>query len=215
MESLTSKQKIILAIAGIVVIGIFVVYMNTKSNSYNYTSINEMSENIETNDEKETEEKEEDKIKVHITGAVLKEGIVELISGARIQDAIDEAGGLTKEANLTQVNLAYVLKDGQKIYIPRKTEVKEVEKITTFENEEKVIIDEGEEENKNLSGKININTANAVQLQTLNGIGEETAQKIINYRNANGKFKKIEDLKNVSGIGEAKYNNIKEYICVE
>ena len=134
--------------------------------------------------------------------------------GSRIVDAIEAAGGMTDEINLEMINLAYTLKDGQKIYVPKLSD-KEEEKYINGEKASNIIIDNGAEENSGTNAKININTANITQLESISGIGESTANKIIQYREKNGKFKTIEEIKNVSGIGELKYEGIKNDICVE
>ena len=207
MEMLSSKQKTAIIIAGIIVVGIFIFYMSTKSNNYDYSEINEIAED-ETKEEILPKE-----IVVHITGAVQKEGIVRIKEGSRIIDAIEAAGGMSDEVNLDMINLAYTLKDGQKIYVPKLSDAERVFK--EGEDSNIVIVDKGTEEDTNSSTKININTANISQLESISGIGESTANKIIQYREKNGKFKKIEEIKNVSGIGELKYENIKDDICVE
>lgn len=148
-------------------------------------------------------------IKIHITGEVKKSGIYELEEGARISDAIEKAGGVTQNADLSKVNLAYQILDGQKIVIPSINAKKDGNYITE-EPGENVI-----EEEKDQKEKININTATVSELTTLSGVGESTAKKIIKYREENGSFKDIEDLKNVSGIGESKYNQMKDYIRVK
>ena len=125
-------------------------------------------------------------------------------------DAIEMAGGTTEEADLSKVNLAYSLSDGQKLNIPNVNE-KEQEDIVKDEPGNNIIIEGNEEKEV----KININKATQTEIETLPGIGPSTALKIINYRNEHGKFKNIEDIKNVSGIGDSKFENIKEYICVE
>ena len=150
------------------------------------------------------------KIKVHITGEVKNSGIYELDEDSRISDVIEIAGGITSEADLTKVNLAYQVLDGQKIIIPS----------IMGENDGNYIIENSGEniiqEETNLKDlKINVNTATVSELMTLQGVGKSTAEKIINYREENGKFKNIEDIKNVSGIGESKYNQLKDYIKVK
>lgn len=216
MEMLSSKQKIVIIIAGIIVVGIFIFYMSTKTKAYSYSEINEEIDQEMKEDDKEIEEEKVKEIVIHITGAVQNEGIVKLEESSRVADAIEKAGGLTSEADLVNVNLAYQLKDGQKIYIPKISDTEE-EIIMSPEREETIIIDKGPNENlsTSINSKTNINTANTSQLMNLSGVGAATANKIIEYRNVNGKFKTIEDIKNVSGIGEAKFENIKNDICVE
>lgn len=149
---------------------------------------------------------------VHITGAVKTPGIVKLPEGARIEDAIDKAGGLTEDADISDVNLAYVLEDGIKIKIPTISEEKNEEIIINSSGEGIV---EKEISNNSENKIININKANETDLQTLPGIGASLAGRIVEYRNSNGKFNEIEDIKNVSGIGDSKYENIKNLICVK
>lgn len=156
------------------------------------------------------EPSEEYKIIVHITGEVKNEGVIKINEGGRISDAIEEAGGLTNNADIERVNLAYELEDGQKIYIPNKND-KEKENYITDGVEDIVL---PEEDLGKGDGLININKADAEELQELNGIGETLAESIIAYRENNGKFKSIEDIKNVSGIGESKYEKIKDYIKI-
>lgn len=214
MEMLSSKQKTAIIIAGVIVVGIFIFYMSTKANNYDYSSINEIAE--EETKEKEEQVTEEEilpkEIVVHITGAVNKEGIVRIKEGSRIIDAIEAAGGMSDEVNLDMINLAYAVKDGQKIYVPKLSDAERVFK--EGEDSNIVIVDKGTEEKSSSSSKININTANISQLESISGIGESTANKIIEYREKNGKFKTIEEIKNVSGIGEIKYESIKDDICV-
>ena len=148
-----------------------------------------------------------EKIKVYITGEVNSPGVKEVEDGARIEDVIVLAGGLTEFANINKVNLAYKLEDGQKIYIPNVNE--KVEEYITEENGEGIV----EKTSKSL-GKININTADIGKLCELPGVGESLASRIVLYREENGKFKSIDDLKNVSGIGEKKFESLREYIVV-
>ncbi len=213
MEMLSSKQKTAIIIAGVIVVGIFIFYMTTKSNNYITPEINEIAEDETKEEEEEEEEIMPKEIVVHITGAVQKEGIVRIKEGSRIVDAIEAAGGMTNEIDLGKINLAYTLKDGQKIYIPKTSDIGE--EYTKGVNESDIIIDAGTEENSSTNTKVNINTANISQLESISGIGESTANKIIQYREKNGKFKTIEEIKNVSGIGELKYEGIKNDICVE
>lgn len=193
----------------IVIILFFWLYNNGFENSYkDEIDVYDMTfiEGEDKNDEK-TENKVS-KIKVHITGEVLNQGLIELEEGSRIDDAIKVAGNITEFADLSKVNLAYELSDGQKVYIPS---IKDESEEYISENAgENVIEDEDVKD-----GKININTADIDLLQTINGVGESLANKIIDYRKQNGKFKSIEDLKNVSGIGEKKFEDIKDKVIVK
>lgn len=151
---------------------------------------------------------EKENIKIHITGEVVNEGIVILKEGDRIEDAINKAGGTTQNADLSKVNLAYVLEDAQKVYIPSLYE--EIEEYVDESAGESVV----EKDVGSKGGKINLNKASVEELQTISGVGESTANKIISYRNTNGKFNSIEELKNVSGIGDKKFEDIKEFVTV-
>lgn len=181
----------------------------------------EKSENIDSNADTK-------KIYVYITGEVNNPGVVILDEGSRIVDAIEAAGGVTSKANITKVNLVYIVHDGMKVNIPNNNDLKNnsnFEYITMGSGDEKndasYSISSNLSENSS-SGKetafktsiVNINTATQTELETLPGIGPSLALKIINYRNENGKFKDIEDLKNVSGIGESKFENIKNFIII-
>ena len=214
MDMLNQKQKTIAIAIMIIVIGIIIwQYFNGSKNS----NLNEEILNtIEYSEETTKESEQKEKIIVHITGAVKNNGIVKVDENARINDVIDAAGGLTDDADLTNVNLAYIIEDGQKIYIPYKGEEKLLEKTS---NPKEIITDEAgdnviENNQKEKTNKININKAGIDTLKTLPGIGEATALKILEYRENQGKYKSIEELKDVSGIGEAKFNTIKDLISV-
>lgn len=173
------------------------------NNKYNQNAINENASNVF--------QEETEKIAIHVTGEVKKEGLIYLPLGSRVADAIKEAGGETKNADLSQINLAYQLQDGQKLYIPNKNEIISEYIISATGNTES----EGSSSN-NLKGenKVNINTATQSELDQLPGIGPSIAQRIIDYREENGNFQKIEDVQNVKGIGDAKYEEIKDSITV-
>ena len=210
MEILNKKQKIIVVVLIIIMCIVIGYYIISKTEKYDYSDIEKIS-NIIEEDQEVDDNIIENKIVIHITGEVEEEGVIELEKVARISDAIEEAGGTTEEADLSNVNLAYSLSDGQKVKIPNINE-KDEEIIVVEEKAGDNIIIEG---NKSKEEKININKAAQTEIETLPGIGPSTALKIITYRNEHGKFKNIEDIKNVSGIGDSKFENIKEYICVE
>ena len=217
IRKLNNTQKVILIIL-IALICCTIAY-EVMSNNSEYEEQDILEQNtIENKIENKIEnniENEKRKIVIHITGQVKNPGLVYLDEGARIADAIKEAGGSTKDAALDKVNLAYVLEDGQKIYIPNKNEkISEIQYIIT-DSGENVLKDTGKESNvKGGIKKVNINSANQEELETLPGVGPALAVRIIEYRNSNGKFEKIEDVQNVKGIGDSKFTNIKEYICI-
>lgn len=205
MEFLNKKQKIILICIIIIMCMVILYYIISKTETKDYEEF-EISEENETT--QETENQVEDNIIiVHVSGEVSNPGIIELKEGSRIADAIEKAGGSTEYADLSKINLAYEIKDGQKINIPSKQEIIEV--YIQEEAGENVL------ENEVKNSKVNINTALQTELETLTGIGPSTALKIIDYRKENGEFKSIEDIKNVPGIGESKFENIEEEICVK
>ena len=235
MKYINRKQKKILIIV-ITIITIGVAYYAYTSFGRNDFTIE--SSELETNGVNEedgskvengvgSEEKEDEnnknKIIVHISGEVKNQGVVELEENSRVNDAIEKVGGVTENAYMKDINLAYKLEDGMKIYIPSKEEVENNKNngnnsslynnsgyYSSYENISGTsnVNSKKDESNK----KVNINTANKEELDTLPGIGEATADKIIEYRNKNGRFKTKEEIKEVSGIGDSKYEKIKEII---
>ena len=143
-----------------------------------------------------TTEEKQGKIAVYISGEVNNPGVYYLETNSRLYELLDLCGGITEKANINNINLAKKLADSDMIVITEKID-------DNFENIEEIQDNE----------KININTASKEKLMTLKGIGEQTASKIIEYRETI-KFNDIEDLMNVSGIGRSKYEIIKEDICV-
>lgn len=211
MLNLSKKQLIILIAIGGVIVFVIGYYIYTTTSNESYEQLDIISEEKDNQNKENVENKQEEMIVVHIAGEVKKPGIVKIKEGARIADIIEEAGGLTENANITNINLAYIIEDGQKITIPSKDEKEEKENITT-ESGEGII---NEEQGISSQKQININKATKEQLCELQGIGESTADKIITYRKENGNFKQVEDIKNVPGIGDAKYENIKDKISVK
>lgn len=198
------KKQLIIAIFAILVIIIF-IFIYIKFNNIDNSEdlyLSDISQNTNTENSNNVENK---KIIVHVSGCVVNEGIVELSEGARINDAINSAGGSTLDADLNKLNLAYPIKDGEKIYVPSVTD--DDEDISKLSSSNSSI-------NSNNSNLININTATQTELETLSGIGPSTALKIIQYRKDHGNFDSIDDIKNVPGIGDSKFNNIKNSICV-
>ena len=203
-ENLDKKQKIIFfsIIAAMILFIIFYIYNNLSSTSdYQYNdSFEILNSSIDSNLTDTLEESSHEKlVTVYICGAVKESKVVSLSEGSRIIDAIDSVGGFSEKADRTVVNLAALLEDGEKIYIP-----------TIEENSSEDFFS-----NSLQNKKVNINTATQDDFESLQGIGPSTALKIIDYRKTNGKFNSIEDLKDVPGIGDAKFENIKDDICVK
>ena len=145
---------------------------------------------------------------VDVDGAVVRPGVYRLKDGARVSQAIDAAGGLTAEADVTGLNRASKITDGQKIYVPT---VGEQQAAAAVGGADSAAVASGAGSSSEL---VNINTASAAELQTLSGIGPSMAQSIIDERTQNGAFASVDDLMRVSGIGEKKLAKIKDCICV-
>ena len=208
------RKNVSIILLVIIVIGIvyyiYSNYFNESTQDFETTLENENKVEVESNNEKD--KNKENNMVVHISGAVLNEGVIELKEGSRITDAIEKAGGLKENACIKDINLAEILEDGIKINIPTIDEYNkskensgEEKSNNTFQTDNKTTskkINISQSDNKftgqNNNKKVNINTATQSELETLPGIGLSTALKIINYRKENGKFKSIEDIKKVS-----------------
>jgi len=195
----TDKSKLTFVLFGtgflmlIIVIGIYVKYQFDEQK----TTL------IETNNENYNITKD---IIIDISGAVIQAGVYRMENGSRVNDVLIKAGGIHEGADKLwvqkQLNLASTLSDGQKIYIPFAGEI---------DYSENSVLGELETQ----SDKININTATETVLDSLPGIGPVSAKRIIDYRNENGEFSNIEDLKKVTGIGESLFDKIKDSIYVK
>lgn len=151
----------------------------------------------------------ESEVYVDVDGAVARPGVYRLKDGARVSQAIDAAGGLTVEADVTGLNRASKVTDGQKVYVPTVGEQQTAAVTGGADGGASAASGAGAS-----SGLVNINTASAAELQTLSGIGPSMAQSIIDERTQNGAFASVDDLMRVSGIGEKKLAKIKDCICV-
>lgn len=169
--------------------------------SNNEEEKNKHIENIKV--EKENKSEKNNTATIYISGEVNSPGVVTINIDQRLSDAVDKLGGLTKDADFNRINLAMKIEDEKHYIIPKIGEELEVisEQLDTLKNSD---------ENND---KVNINTATIQELDSLPGVGEATANKIVNYREENGKFKSIEEIKNVNGIGEKKYKDLKDVIC--
>lgn len=209
-----NKKRIIAITGGIV--GVFIIIMmtwkTTKQNSL-ITETTMMSETVITTDSEQDTLKSDSQEKwfVDIKGAIKFPGIYPVETDMRIFDVIELAGGLSEEADRNQVNLAEHVRDQMVIYIPKVgenlVEVMLPTKTSTSHHDS----GHAQAENETL---VNINTATAQELQTLSGIGEKKAEAIITYRETNGSFQTIDDLKKVKGIGEKTFDSLKESITI-
>lgn len=190
---LTRREKI-----GILVFSLILIFIL----SFSYYK-NKNTSKIEVLNEKtiskESDAENKNEIKVYITGEVKKPGVYTLKNGDRAEKAVELAGGFTEYADKNSINLAMKLKDEDYI------RVDSIHSTASVNQNSSSI---------NLSNKININTADKEQLKTLPRIGDSLAERIIDYRNKNGTFKRIEDIKKVSGIGDKMFENIKDKISV-
>lgn len=193
---------------------------------YRLNNINKKIDNKVVLNKQEKEENKNDSVEyviVDIKGEVTTPGVYELIKGSRVIDVINEAQGLTSNANTRYINLSKILEDGDAIVIYSNDEIENASKeekieVTTpcvCEDVNSACIENNtNKENNQTSEKININTATQEELTSLTGIGESKAKSIIKYREENGNFKSIEDIMKVSGISENLFAKIKENITV-
>ena len=146
------------------------------------------------------------KIVVNVVGAVNRPGVVTLDANARAADAVNACGGVLPTADVEHVNMAQMLKDGQQLRIPEKAGSDAAQ----GESHGKGAAEKG----KSADGKININTADEKALDELPGVGPAMAKRIIEYRQSEGMFQSPEDLKKVRGIGEAKFEKMKDKVTI-
>lgn len=229
------KQIIIGTFITIFLVGILIIgFISLKPKEKKKDSISLLTEKKNTK-EKKTSKKENDnteEFKVDIKGEINMPGIYTLKADSRVIDVIEQAGGLTENADTSVINLSLKIKDEMVIIIYSKDQVrefeatKEKEKVVqekcnkpddnSLKNDACIDNNSNTESNNKVSdgGKISINSAGVEELKTLPGIGEAKAKDIINYRETNGSFQSIEDITKVSGIGESIFAQIKENITV-
>lgn len=140
-------------------------------------------------------------ITVYVTGEVKKPGLVTLTEGKRVADAVNAVGGVIETADIDRINMAAFLEDGMQVRVPARVGG-DAERPKNATN------------GKNAEGQINLNTASEKELQELPGIGPAMSARIIEYRETNGNFQTIEDLKKVRGIGNAKFEKLKDKVTV-
>lgn len=196
----------------VVFVGIFIIVLASslalsgcKNNNdvklYEVNDSDEISDVVTDNaDVSHNTEPTEEYVYVQLCGAVLNPGVYKILSGARIYEAVEEAGGLLEEADTRAVNMAKPVEDGIQIYIPSKDETYNGTDTQFSENTQKELLD--------------INKAAKEELMELPGIGEAKAESIIAYRKEHGAFKDITEIMNISGIKESAFSKIKDKIKV-
>ncbi|HFR3407969.1 TPA: helix-hairpin-helix domain-containing protein [Streptococcus suis] len=199
------------AVAGLLMATFLIFSQPAKSDQTGLTDFpqtEQASSSQEQTEETSTEESEElSQLTVDVKGAVEKPGLYTLEAGARVNDAVEAAGGLTSQADPKSINLAQKLSDEAVVYVASKDENISVVASTTASSAMSP-----EEKSTSL---VNLNTATEADLQTISGIGAKRAADIIAYREANGGFKSVNDLNNVSGIGDKTMESIQPYVTVE
>lgn len=204
-----NKDKIIIGLIIALAIAIgnnFIKEKQGDSFNENFTLLDKNEDDLLLEDETDDDAKENEAMKVHITGQINREGVYEIKDGDRLEDLINKAGGLSPDADSKSLNLAMKLEDQMKIYIPSKDEILDQEDASTDQ-----IISNADPSSQ--EGKININEASKEELMTLPNIGEKRAQAIIDYRESK-KFETIEEIKNVTGIGDKFYQAMQDLITV-
>lgn len=192
---LEKREWIIITIIAFA-LGIFVGNYAFKKNSENLLNIDDQYQ----------------KIYVHITGEIKYPGVYEMENGDRVFQLVEKAGGVTENADISLINLSKKLIDGEKIVIFAKKAIIDTGSLSSSTNQSNNSISTNS--SVNVSNLININTASQKELEELPGIGPTLSQRIIDYREKNGYFQTIEDIKKVSGIGNKKFEAIKDLITV-
>ncbi|MEG3310564.1 helix-hairpin-helix domain-containing protein [Streptococcus sp. SS-4456] len=199
------------AAAGLLMATFLIFSQPAKSNQTGLTDFpqtEQASSSSESVEQTSTEVSEEpSQLVVDVKGAVEKPGLYTLEAGARVNDAVEAAGGLTSQADPKSINLAQKLSDEAVVYVASKEENISVVTSTTASSAMSQ-----DEKNTTL---VNLNTATEADLQTISGIGAKRAADIIAYREANGGFQSVDDLNNVSGIGDKTVESIRPYVTVE
>ncbi|HEL2700769.1 TPA: helix-hairpin-helix domain-containing protein [Streptococcus suis] len=198
-------------VAGLLMATFLIFSQPAKSDQTGLTDFPQTEQTSRSSDlveETSTEVSEEpSQLVVDVKGAVEKPGLYTLEVGSRVNDAVEAAGGLTSQADPKSINLAQKLSDEAVVYVASKDENISVVASTTTSSAMS-------QEEKNTS-LVNLNTATEADLQTISGIGAKRATDIIAYREANGGFKSVDDLNNVSGIGDKTMESIRPYVTVE
>ncbi|HFR3460713.1 TPA: helix-hairpin-helix domain-containing protein, partial [Streptococcus suis] len=199
------------AVAGLLMATFLIFSQPAKSDQTGLTEFpqtEQASSSQEQTEETSTEvSKEPSQLVVDVKGAVVKPGLYTLEADARVNDAVEAAGGLTSQADPKSINLARKLSDEAVVYVASKDEKISVVASTTASS--------AMSQEEKTTSLVNLNTATEADLQTISGIGAKRATDIIAYREANGGFKSVDDLNNVSGIGDKTMESIRPYVTVD
>lgn len=221
------KYILIVSIIIFILIGIYIYNDNT--NDVSTTNVVKLADSVDLNQDEKKQENVVKTVFVDVKGAVNAPGVYEIDEGRRIIDAINLAGGLTDKSDTINLNLSKKVEDEMYIIVYTKDEIYNY-KLNNEQSNEKIVcasvecdcpnvnndacIKEESNSSSEKVSKISINTATKEELMELSGIGESKADAIISYRNENGNFENIEDIKNVSGIGNSVYEKIKDEITL-
>ena len=209
--ALLKKYKSVVALGAILVMAIgafLVLQQKPEAKTTDFPTVSTTSTSQESTEETSSESPESETILVDVKGAVQSEGVYELSSTARVNDAIEAAGGFSDQADKKSVNLAQKLSDEAVVYVASQGEnVSVVQPATSSPTA-------GNTGSENTE-KINLNTATVADLTTISGIGEKRANDILAYRDSQGGFTSVDDLNNVSGIGDKTLENIRPYVTVD
>lgn len=209
------KWQIGLPAVAVVILTSF-LFVNQAAPAADQTNLNDLPLTEQTQSSSTSSERSEPSssqesslLVVDVKGAVKNPGLYTLENGSRVNDAVMAAGGLTKEADPKSINLAQKVTDEAVVYVARQDEQISV---VPSNNTSSAI---SQNQDKTEAGLVNLNTATEADLQTISGVGAKRAADIIAYRETNGGFKSIDDLNNVSGIGDKTLESIRPYVTVD
>ena len=207
----------VIALVVLVIISVFLFKVRGEQTAEEFSVTTQSTSESQTASAKVSKERESSQSSqsvlafADVKGAVSSPGIYPISDNMRVSDVVKLAGGFTKQADSNQVNLAQKVTDQMVIYVPKIGEEKA--DIASLTVESSSLVTSGSQAEP--SGQVNINTADLSTLQTLNGVGAVKAQAIIDYRQENGAFQTIDDLKNVKGVGEKTFDSLKESITID
>jgi competence protein ComEA len=220
LDKLKEKKNVFALVGGLVVLlglGVYFFFPSSNKQEDSLARLKEQSLQVTTKTGKESQKKTQTTAKstitVDIKGAVKHEGVYTLPIDSRINDVIEKAGGFSEKADRKSVNLAQKLQDEAVIYVAAIGE--NISVIRDSQEGKTSQADKANTKETSVKGKVNFNTVTMAYLMIISGIGEKKAQDIIDYREDNGGFKSVDDLKNISGIGDKTFEKLKEIVSVD